>query len=331
MADLSKRERIKSALAGKTVDRVPVGFWRHWPGDDQRADTLSEVTLDFQQRYDLDFIKFPVSSTFCVDDYGVRHVYNGRLSGDREYTERRIKSIEDWDGIQPLDVRKGTLGLNLSALRIVIDRKPADTPVIMTVFNPLAVACYMAGDDLCYAHLRSAPERVQLALEAITTTFSSFVRQAVDAGCDGIFLSARAASYDIMSEEEYNTFGRPYDLEILKAAAKGWFNVLHLHGKYPMFSSLSDYPVQVINWHDRTAGPSLFEAGRRCSKTLMAGVDQQNTLYSGTPEEVEQQVRDAIQQTGGRKLIVTPGCTYSLGVPYSNLMAMRRAVEGNAL
>ena len=61
--EMTKRERIKAALAGKAVDRVPVGFWRHWPGDDQQAESLALVALEFQQRYDLDFIKIPVSST----------------------------------------------------------------------------------------------------------------------------------------------------------------------------------------------------------------------------------------------------------------------------
>ncbi len=71
MAAMTKRERIQAALAGKHVDRVPIVFWRHWPGDDQRADTLALVALDFQRRYDLDFIKVPVSSTYTVNDYGV--------------------------------------------------------------------------------------------------------------------------------------------------------------------------------------------------------------------------------------------------------------------
>ena len=62
MAGMTKRERIKAALAGETVDRVPVAFWRHWPGDDQKPDSLAMVALDFQLRYDLDFIKVPVSS-----------------------------------------------------------------------------------------------------------------------------------------------------------------------------------------------------------------------------------------------------------------------------
>ncbi len=32
---MNKRERLEAAIAGQSVDRVPVALWRHFPGDDQ--------------------------------------------------------------------------------------------------------------------------------------------------------------------------------------------------------------------------------------------------------------------------------------------------------
>jgi uroporphyrinogen decarboxylase len=327
MAEMTKRERVESALAGEEVDRVPVGFWRHWPGDDQGAETLAEVALDFQRRYDLDFIKVPVSSAYCTSDYGVKHTYRGSYMGDREYTERVIKRVEDWELIRPLDVNKGTYGWHLEALRRIIEKREKNTPVIFTMFNPLAMAAYLAGDELLLAHVRSEPHRVLHALEALAETSVRFARQAIVQGCDGIFLSTRFASYEMMNEDEYRQFGRPGDLAVLAAAAGGWFNVLHMHGQHPMFIMLSDYPVQAVNWHDRTSWPGLAEAGKIVPHALMGGVEQFKTLHLAGPGEVKAQVRDAIGQMGGRRLIVTPGCTYPLGVPHANLMAMRKAVE----
>ena len=40
---------------------------------------------------------------------------------------------------------------------------------------------------------------------------------------------------------------------------------------------------------------------------------------------------DAIRQMTSLRIIITPGCTYPLGVPHANLMAMRNAVETPAL
>jgi uroporphyrinogen decarboxylase len=324
---MTKRERIKAALAGEAVDRVPVAFWRHWPGDDQKPDSLAAVALDFQTRYDLDFIKVPVSSVYCVEDYGVTHTYNGSYMGDREYLERVVRRVEDWDTIHPLDVQKGGYGRGLEALRMIMEQKEADTPVIFTMFNPLAMAAYLAGDETLLVHLRSQPQRVLRALEALAETSARFVRAALAEGCDGIFLSTRFASYELMSEEEYRRFGRPGDTAVLAAASEGgWFNVLHLHGQHPMFIPLSDYRVQAVNWHDRTAWPGLAEGAKLVKHAVMGGVEQFKTLHLGSAEEVRAQVRDAIGQMGGRRLIVTTGCTYPLGVPHSNLLAMRNAV-----
>ena len=325
--EMSKQERLKAALAGKAVDRVPVGFWRHWPGDDQHPESLASVALEFQRRYDLDFIKVPVSSTYCVDDYGAEHEYRGSLIGDREYLDPVVKNIDDWDRIQPLNITKGKYGQHLQALRMIIDKRESNTPVIFTIFNPLAMASYLAGDENLLVHLRRYPDKVEKALKALTETCASFVKAVIAEGADGIFLSTRWASYELMSEEEYLRFGKPGDLVVLAASSGGWFNVLHLHGQHPMFSTLADYPVQAINWHDRTAWPGLTEAKKLFRGAVMGGVEQYKVLNLGSPLDVELQVHNAIDLTKGRRLIIAPGCTYPLSVPYSNLIAMRKAVD----
>jgi uroporphyrinogen decarboxylase len=324
---MTKRERIKATLAGKPVDRVPVGFWRHWPGDDQQADSLARVTLEYQQWYDLDFIKIPVTSTYCVEDYGAKHEYRGNLIGDREFTGHVVNNMEDWNKIEPLDITRGKYGQHLQVLRMVIDKREANTPVIFTIFNPLAMASYLAGDETLLVHLRRNPDVVERALKALTETCVRFVKAVISEGADGIFLSTRWASYELMSEAEYLRFGKPGDLSVLTASSGGWFNVHHLHGQYPMFTLLSDCPVQAINWHDRTARPGLTEAKKLFRGALMGGVEQYKTLNLGSPADVESQVHDAINLTEGHHVIITPGCTYPLSVPHCNLLAMRKAVD----
>lgn len=329
---MKKIERIKAALSGKQVDRPPVALWRHWPIDDQRAELLAERALDFQKRYDWDFIKIPPSSSYCIDDYGAKHAYralpSGRwLLGERTYKARLIQQISDWDAIMPVDISKGTYGRILQCLKIVIEKRDPDIPVIQTVFNPINMARYMAGDEVYLAHLRRAPEKLERALKAMTETCANFVRASISEGADGIFLSTSAASYDVMSVAEHDRFCRPYDLEVLRAGTKGWFNILHIHGQQPMFTELTDYTVQAVNWHDRSAGPGLKEAFGLFNGALVGGIEQYHTLHFGTPEEVEAQVHDAVRQTNGRRLIVAAGCTYPVTVPECNIFAVRRAID----
>lgn len=331
MTEMTKRERIQAALAGKMVDRMPLAFWRHWPMDDQNAESLARVALDFYHRYDFDFIKIPPSYTYCTTDYGSKHEYRagtiaGWCFGERDFLERVIKQVEDWDHIEPLDVHQGAYGQQLQSLRMVIERREPDTPVIHTMFNPAAMAQQLAGEETFLVHLRHYPQRVERALAALTETCASFAKVVIAEGADGIFLSTTTASYDVMSEEEYRHFSRPHDLTVLAAAADGWFNVLHLHGQHPMFAQLADYPVHAINWHDRTAGPSLTEASQLFPGALMGGVDQYSVLHFGTPADIKSQIHDAIKQMNGRRLIIAAGCTFPLTVPEGSLITARQAV-----
>ena len=324
---MKKRERIQAALAGKPVDRVPVGFWRHWPGDDQNTDSLAAVTLAYQNKYDLDFIKLPVSSTYCVEDYGITHAYRGNIMGDRDYLSRIISKPADWEKIAPLDVRKGTYAWHLESLKKVIREKDPATPIIVTMFHPAAMAAYLAGDELFLAHLREYPERVLPALHALTETSIGFARACIESGADGIFLSCRFASFELMTSDEYRQFGRPTDLMLLEATSCGWFNVLHLHGQHPMFAEVADYPAQAINWHDRTSGIDLNKAAGIFPGALMGGVEQMRLLQDGSPSDVAGQAKNAIEVQSGRRLILSTGCTYPISVPEANLAALRKAVE----
>lgn len=324
---VTKCDRIKATIAGEAVDRTPVGFWRHWPGDDQSPDSLVSVALEFQRRYDLDFIKFPVSSVYCVEDYGITHAYKGSIMGDREYLSRVVTDAGDWSKLEPLDVTRGTYGWHLDALRSLIRGKDKNTPVIVTMFHPLAMAAYLSSDDTLISHLRQHPAVVQSALDALADTSARFARACIDLGADGIFLSARFASYELLNAEEYRRFGRPSDLQVLEAASGGWFNVLHLHGQHPMMQELAGYPVQAMNWHDRTSDIDLTRASRFFGGVLMGGIEQQKLLVNGLPDQVAEQAREAVAVMRGRRLILSPGCTYSLAVPEINLMAVRKVVE----
>ena len=76
-----------------------------------------------------------------------------------------------------------------------------------------------------------------------------------------------------------------------------------------MFEMALDYPVQVLNWSDRIAGPSLREARSKTSLCLMGGWNEQ-TLFGGDQEaEIARQATDALDQTLGIKFILSPGCS----------------------
>lgn len=327
MSSMSKRERLEATFRGQEVDRPAVALWRHWPGDDRRADDLATAQVAFQRQYDFDFIKVTPSSSYCVEDWGVRDVYLGSLEGTCEYRHYAVSDPQDWEHLPVLDPNHGALRRQLACLRGIAAQVGEEVPFIQTIFNPLSMAKYLAGEERLLVHLRRYPEALRKGLEVVTESSIRFVREVMRTGAAGIFFAVQHASYGLLSKQEYETFGRPYDLRVLEATEGAWFNLLHLHGSEVMFDLLADYPVQVINWHDRETPPTLAEAQRRFQGAVCGGLRQWETMVRGVPAEVRAEAADAIRQTGGRRFILGTGCVTPIVAPTSNIRAARQAVE----
>jgi len=327
MRPMHKRARLEATFGGEPVDRAPVALWRHWPGDDQRADDLAAAQLAFQDRYDWDFIKVTPSSAYCVEDWGVITRYEGTTEGTRSYLQRRIHVPEDWANLESLNPKQGALGRQIRCLELIGHSVRDQVPFIQTIFNPLSVARYLAGDETLLVHLRQFPDALHEGLRTITRTTCDLVSQVMRTGAAGVFLAVQHAQYGILSAEEYARFGRPYDLQVLQATEGAWFNLLHLHGRNVMFDELADYPVQAINWHDRETPPTLSAGAERFDGALVGGLRQWETIVRGSPDDVKSEADEAIAQTAGRRFILGTGCVTPIVAPTSNLKAARQAVE----
>ena len=332
MAEMSKRERLVAAIAGESVDRTPVALWRHFPGDDQRPEDLAAATVFFQRRWDWDFVKVTPASSFCLRDWGVQDRWVGNTEGTRDYTVRAIESPEDWRRLDVLDAQSGLLGNQLRCLEKIKAELGNGTPVIQTIFSPLAQAKNLAGNERLLVHMRRHPEALKAGLETVCDTTRRFVQLALQTGIDGFFFAVQHARYEFMSENDYDEFGRTYDLRLFEEleGSGAWLNVLHLHGDDVMFDLLADYPVQVWNWHDQETPPSLAAGKAQVNGAVLGGLRQWETLLRGDPSHVREEARAAMAQTGGRGFILGTGCVAPIAAPWSNQQATREIVEEEA-
>lgn len=325
---MNKRERLEKTFAGEPTDRAPAALWRHFPGDDQRAADLARSTVDFQKTYDWDFVKVTPASSYCIGDYGVQDQWEGSLEGTRTYTKRAVERSLDWTTLRTLDPMRGGLARQAECLRLVCDELGEETPVLATIFSPLAQAKNLAGGDVLIRHLRTQPERLHTGLSVLTESTLRFIDALRRLPIAGIFYAVQHASYTKLSEDEYRAFGLLYDRKILDTLpSKWWFNMLHLHGELPMFKLVNEFRVQAVNWHDRDGEPNLANGKLMFSGGLCGGINRWEHLHQGTPTTVREAVRDAIQQVNNRRLIVSTGCVAMVTTPLSNLRAVREAVE----
>jgi uroporphyrinogen decarboxylase len=321
------RERLEVCLSQGKLDRTPVALWRHFPVDDQSPDTLAAATLAFQRTFEFDLVKVTPASSFCIKDWGAQDEWHGATEGTRDYTHQVIQSPEDWERLPLLDPNSGLLARQLECLQLLVKELGPQTPVIQTVFNPLAQAKNLVGQKNLLVHMRRYAQALHAGLQTIANSTIRFIEAAQKTGIAGVFYAVQHAQYELLTREEYTDFGIAYDLQVLEPTQNLWLNMLHLHGVEVMFDLVSDYPVQIINWHDRETDPSLGEALQRFSGVVCGGIQRERSMVFGTAEQVTSEAIQAIQATNGKRFILGTGCVVPVIAPYGNIMAARKSVE----
>ncbi len=317
------RQRLEAALRGEILDRPPVALWRHFPIDDQNPESLAAATLHWQSIYQWDLVKVSPASSFCLKDWGAQDVWEGLAEGSRRYTKRVISAPEDWLKLKVLDADAPQLAAQLTCLRLLRERLPASEPIIQTIFSPMSQAKNLVGGEQLILHLRQQPELVLSGLEVITESTRRFIKAAIATGIDGIFYAVQHAQAGLLTQDEFLRFGWAYDQQVLAAANPLWFNMAHLHGENVYFDAVADYPVQVLNWHDRDTAPNLADGQKRFPGIVCGGL-RRETLALKNPTEIQAEMEDALAQTGGKRLLLGTGCVVETIAPHGNLLEVTK-------
>lgn len=339
MDRMTKFERLKAAIAGKEVDRVPVALWRHFSVVDQDPVSLAEAQYNDAVKYDYDFIKLMPFGLYSIQPWGAQIRFTCKVNQPPEVTEYGIKAVSDWKNIDKVPAYFGSYGKQIELARHVSRLSKGSVPFIQTLFSPLTSARKLAGDRV-FADMRSEPEIIKAALQAITDTTLDFIRENINAGVSGFFLATQCCNKDQISEEEYHEFEEPYMLQMINSFKDETFlNIGHLHGDNGMFEDFAALPFTAINWHDRWTWPSLGEARKLTDKCLVGGMREipyydktgkkikESPLMSENVIEITEHIHESISAVNGRGLIIAPGCCVDQSISEMSQFAIRAAVE----
>lgn len=327
---MTSRERIYAAINNQPVDRIPFSFWRHFPKEEETAHGLAKAVISFQKKFNFDLVKITPAASSITQAWGSKYIYRddeeGIQKGVRSCVFSPVNSYNDWSNIRRMKVEKTILSGEVEAVKIIRQNIDKSIPIVHTVPSPLTVAKMLNGENWIN-DLREHPQYLTEALTEISETIKNFIKLLLHNGADGIFFYTHGATHDFLVDEEYKIFGRKFDLDILNEAKKETdLLILHIHGINIMFDMLKDYPVQMINWHDRLTAPTLREAKKVFNGALLGGIDEWNVLMKMDPEKTKEQVRDAISQTKGRGLIIGPGCIIPTDTPMQNMEEIRKVL-----
>ncbi len=333
MAEMTRRERVKAALKGNAVDRPPVSFWGHDYVREWTAGGLAEATLERFRRYGWDFVKVNPRATYYSEAWGNAYRRSGDALHGPVNASYVLKAARDLSRLAPVGVRSGPFGEQLKALRLIGKGLAGEAPFVQTVFSPLSVVGRLANGDLgaVRRYMREHAKALHGALAAVTESLAAYAAACLEAGADGIFFATvEWATYDAATAEQYAEFGRPYDLRVLKAVAGAEFNILHVCRKHNMLESMLDYPVQAFNWANRDSGnPSLAAMLAKTKRAVMGGVAVR-TVAEGAPEAVADEVAQALAETGGKRFLLSGGCSIPPQAPEANLRAAIQALPVKA-
>lgn len=333
-SQMKKEERVRAAVCSEEVDRIPISLWPHHTDVDQDPVKLAEAQFKLYRETDLDFVKLMPYGLYAVEDYGVKVEKYGKPDQWPKVVEDFIQKEEDWNRIGPLKVTEGNYGKQLLYVKELLKRMEAaqdPAPVIQTIFSPLTNLFKLIGEKKLFQSMEQCPDKVHQALQSITETTIQFIKENISLGVSGFFFASQLANYRFMDDAAYDRFGEKYDLQVIEAyRTETWFNVVHIHSFTPepeksMFTRLSNYPVNCINWHDRWAGPSLSEARKLTDKCLIGGINEEQFFNKIDYSLVYEHVREAVAEGGYRGFMLGPGCTIYEDTPLDNYLAAKIA------
>jgi uroporphyrinogen decarboxylase len=329
MKPMGKWERVEAAVNGAQVDRVPMGFWRHYFLQEWAPRRLAELTLDFHHRLDTDLIKLTPSGIYPLQDWGPTIGFGRDDHTSPRYVGAAVASADEWPELPRLDITKGSWGRELETIHHLSRALDNSAPLLMTIYCPLTIASFLCWEegsrDRVIRDLREAPRKLHTGLAIIRDVVIDYAAACLDAGATGLFVATHMATHDALTPEEYQEFGVAYDLPVLESIGdRARIVMFHACRENIMFDAVAGYPVDVIHWADRDGPPSLAEARQRTDKALAGGLSV-DTLRHGTEDAVTAEVREAIAQLDGRGFLLAAGCVLDTRTPESSLQAARRA------
>jgi len=305
---MNKRERFFAAVRGEAIDRPPVTTWVHFLSDHLAGEQTAALHRSFLEAYDWDVAK-------VMNDY-------------RYPIPAGVQTLEDPASLRafkPLGLDEPCFAEQLKCLSSLRSALGPDIALIDTGFDPYQQILRNVGFDQA-GYMWQHKQDTLRALQAVADSLCGYIAALKAQGVEAYFFSINGAIREGFprgsSLEVYETFQRPFELQLLQAA-EGMVRVLHVHGVGLDLARVLDYPCEVISISDRLRGnPSLAEMRKLTPKCLMGGIDETKFQERNLPA-LAREIDDAIAQVGRKKLILACGCTIPSFSPKRSLMFLR--------
>jgi uroporphyrinogen decarboxylase len=296
-------------LAGKTDPTyTPAAFFLHFGAEYKNGSAAAKRHLEYFRQTDMDFVKIQFEQTY------ERQAFLARPSDWSKLTLRKL------DFYEPL----------VQTARELVKSTKKDALILMTLYSPFMGAGQCATAPVLKQHLEENPEAVKRGMEILSESQMIFVRACIQAGVDGFYMSTQGSEKGHFTNPGiFGEYVKPFDLRAMKEASAACpFNILHVcdyNAPYASYDAVRDYPGQVVNCNTKLTGGSMSpqEIATFFKRPYMGGMDRHEVLVTGTPPQVEDEVRRVVKSAPGQ-FILGADCTVAAETDWKRL---RHAID----
>ena len=309
--EMTKKERVLAAFNLQKVDRVPMGFWYHFPKDADPEGEMLKQHLSFYRQSGNDFIKIMCDGFFNYPNPGIAD----------------IKQASDWKNLQPAGEAFPWIQKQIARAKAIKEAVGEECCVFYNVFNPMSLVRFETSDELLMEHLREDEEAMLHAFKAVAEDVKLLVKGLFEtAHLDGIYYCVQNAEKFRFSTEEYKRIVSPSELDILEYANTfSDNNILHCCGWAGDRNNVEvwkDYPAKCVNWAVYVEKMNLSE-GREFfgGKCVLGGFDntKKGILYAGNKDLILRETRKLLEDAGTKGIIIGADCTLPGDIPLEHV------------
>ena len=335
-------ERVRTTLSHREPDRVPVSqpnfmvtarlmkpasfadFFRS-------GEAMAEGQIAAWRRFGHDVLILENGTAALAEACGVGVAYQSDSAPVA--TDPAIASLDEVDGLQVPDPhRVPILQELLKATRIVMKEIGREAFVLARADQgPFSLACEirgMASLMMDLADEECAPQ-VRRLIDFSRQVVTRFAWALLEEGAHGITIGESPSGPDLLSPADYRKWAWP-QVKTMAAElnAKGKLLSYHICGNAtPIIADMVATGSPLIEV-DQKADPRACKAAARGKATLVGPVEPSGVLAQGTPQQVTEKCREAIEILGpGGGFILGPGCALPPTTPDENILAMVEAAR----
>lgn len=241
-------------------------------------------------------------------------------------TNRLVFDLASVEKLNIPDLFKGRIQQYITATRLTAENIQ-DKPVFAGCIGPFSLAGRLFDMTEIMTEMCIEPDVIELLLQKCTSFLIDYINEFKKAGANGVIMAEPAAG--LLSDDLCDMFSSNYVKEIVDAVQdNNFYLILHNCGnKGHLTQSMVRTGAKGLHLGNSINIVKALE--EIPSDILVLGnLDPVGIFKFSTPEEVENQTRELLEQTRGkRNFIISSGCDTPPGVPIENIKAFYRAVN----